>query len=41
MSEFDVRTLKELVKENASLEKLVADLSLDNAILKDFEEGKF
>jgi hypothetical protein len=27
--------LKELEKENARLKKLVADLSLDNAILKD------
>jgi putative transposase len=30
-----VRKLKELEKENARLKKLVADLSLDNAILKE------
>ncbi len=29
------KRLKELDKENARLKKLVADLSLDNAILKD------
>ncbi len=29
------KKLKELDKENARLKKLVADLSLDNAILKD------
>ena len=29
------RRLKELGQENSRLEKLVADLSLDNAILKD------
>jgi transposase-like protein len=29
------RQLKELEKENARLKKLVADLSLDNAILKE------
>lgn len=37
----DVKRLKELEKENARLKKLVADLSLDNAILKDISEGKF
>jgi transposase-like protein len=31
--------LKLLEKENARLKKLVADLSLDNAILKDIAEG--
>jgi putative transposase len=30
-----VKRLKEVVKENARLKKLVADLSLDNAILKE------
>ncbi len=30
-----VKRLKELEKENARLKKLVADLSLDNAILKE------
>ena len=35
------RRLKELEKENARLKKLVADLSLDNAILKETAEGNF
>ena len=30
-----VKRLKEVEKENARLKKLVADLSLDNAILKE------
>jgi transposase-like protein len=34
-----VRKLKELEKENARLKKLVADLSLDNAILKEAISG--
>ncbi len=33
--------LKNLEKENARLKKLVADLSLDNAILKEAAEGNF
>ena len=33
------KRLKELDKENGRLKKLVADLSLDNAILKDVAEG--
>jgi putative transposase len=33
--------LKDLEKENSRLKRLVADLSLDNAILKDISEGKF
>ena len=33
-------SLKELEKENARLKRLVADLSLDNAIWKDINEGK-
>ena len=36
-----VRKLKSLEKENARLKKLVADLSLDNAILKEAAEGNF
>ena len=36
-----VKKLKDLEKENARLKKLVADLSLDNAMLKDAAEGKF
>ena len=33
--------LKALEKENAQLKKLVADLSLDNAILKEASRGNF
>ena len=36
-----VKKLKILEKENARLKKLVADLSLDNAILKEATEGNF
>ena len=36
-----VRKLKTLEKENTQLKKLVADLSLDNAILKEAAEGNF
>ena len=35
------RKLKSLEKENSRLKKLVADLSLDNAILKEAAEGNF
>ena len=35
------RKLKGLEKENTRLKKLVADLSLDNAILKEVAEGNF
>ena len=35
------RRLKELEKENVRLKKLVADLSLDNAILKEATRGYF
>jgi transposase-like protein len=35
------RKFKNLEKENARLKKLVADLSLDNAILKEAAEGNF
>ena len=35
------RKLKELEKENTRLKKLVADLSLDNAILKEAASGNF
>ena len=41
MTVTDAKKLKELEKENARLKKLVADPSLDNAILKDVAEGKF
>jgi putative transposase len=33
--------MKELEKENARLKKLVAELSLDNAILKDVNSKNF
>ena len=35
------KKLKSLERENARLKKLVADLSLDNAILKEAAEGNF
>jgi len=35
------RRLKELEKENVRLKKLVADLSLDNSILKEAARGNF
>ncbi len=35
------KKLKDLEKENSRLKKLVADLSLDNAILKDVASGNF
>lgn len=35
------RKYKDLEKENVRLKKLVADLSLDNAILKEVAEGNF
>jgi len=35
------RRLKELEKENGRLKRLVADLILDNAILKEVTRGNF
>ena len=35
------KRLKALERENARLKKLVADISLDNAILKEVAEGNF
>ena len=35
------KRLKDLEKENVRLKKLVADISLDNAILKEAAEGNF
>ncbi len=35
------KKLKTMEKENARLKKLVADISLDNAILKEVAEGNF
>lgn len=37
----ELRRLKELEQENLRLKKLVADLSLDNAMLKELAEGNF
>jgi putative transposase len=34
-----VKRLKELEKENTCLKRLVADISLDNAILKETSRG--
>jgi putative transposase len=36
-----IKRLKELEKENARLKRLVADLSLDKAMLKELAEGKW
>ena len=35
------KRLKDLEKENSRLKRLVADLSLDNAILKEVSKGNF
>ena len=35
------KKMKDLEKENARLKKLVADMALDNAILKDVASGNF
>ncbi|MHB8870468.1 MAG: transposase [Thermoleophilia bacterium] len=37
----ELRRLKELEQENLRLKKLVAELSLDNAMLKELAEGNF
>jgi putative transposase len=37
----EARRLKELEQENSRLKKLVVDLSLDNAILKEASRGNF
>jgi len=36
-----VKQLKSLQKENAQIKKLVADLSLDNAVLKEALRGNY
>lgn len=41
MTTDELKRLKELEQENTRLKKLVADLSLDNAMLKEVAEGKF
>jgi transposase-like protein len=37
----EAKRLKELEQENTRLKKLVADLSLDNSMLKELAEGKW
>jgi len=41
METHELRHLEELEQENLRLKKLVADLSLDNAMLKELVEGNF
>ena len=41
MQVFQAKRLKDLENENARLKKLVADLSLDKAILKEAAKGNF
>jgi transposase-like protein len=41
MTTSDAKRLKDLEIENNRLKRLVADLSLENAILKDVNQGKF
>lgn len=41
MKAADAKRLKELEIENGRLKKLVADLTLDNAMLKELAEGKW
>lgn len=35
------KKMKDLEKENARLKRLVADMALDNAVLKDIASGKY
>jgi transposase-like protein len=39
--EESVKRLKELEKENGRLKRIVADMALDNAMLKELAEGKW
>ncbi len=41
MNTIDAKRMKELKKENARLKRLAADLSLDNAILRDVNSKNF
>jgi hypothetical protein len=41
MTTSDAKRLKDLEIENGRLKRLVADLSLENVILKDVNSGKF
>jgi putative transposase len=36
-----VKRLKELEKENGRLKRIVADMALDNALLRELNEGKW
>ena len=37
----EVKRLKELEKENASLKRIIAEQALENRVLKDWAEGNF
>lgn len=41
MKASEAKRLKELERENAGLRKLVADLALDNSMLKEIAKGNF
>lgn len=41
MKAVEMKRLKELEKENERLKRVVADLALDNRMLKDLAEGNF
>jgi transposase-like protein len=41
MKASEAKRLKELEQENARLKKLVADLALDNSMLKELAQGNF
>lgn len=41
MKASEAKRLKELEQENVRLKKLVADLALDNALLKEIAQGNF
>jgi len=41
MATSDAKRLKELEKENARLKRLVADISLENAVLRDVNSKNF
>ena len=41
MRTYQAKRMKEIEKENIRLKKLVAELSLDNAILKEVSRGNF
>lgn len=41
MAPSDAKRLKQLEEENTRLKRMVADMALDNAMLKDLAEGNF